>query len=57
MEGGNAIAASLACNKYFKNRNFYIYDTFTGMSEPDDRVDKSVFIGDTSKMSLINTKN
>ena len=47
--GGNAIAASLACNKYFKNRNFYIYDTFTGMSEPDDRVDKSVFIGDTSK--------
>lgn len=47
--GGNAIAASLACKEYFKNRNFYIYDTFTGMSEPDDDVDKSVFIGDTSK--------
>ena len=47
--GGNAIAASLACTKYYKNRNFYIYDTFTGMSEPNDDLDKSIFLRDTSK--------
>jgi len=47
--GGNAIAVALACKKYFNNRNFYIYDTFTGMSEPDSSVDKSVFLGDNSK--------
>ena len=47
--GGNVIAASLAYKKYFKKQNIYIYDTFSGMSEPNDIVDKSVFLGDTSK--------
>jgi len=47
--GGNTIAAILAYSKYFKRQNIYIYDTFTGMSEPNDTIDKSVFLGDTSK--------
>ena len=47
--GGNSIAALLASPEYFKKQNIYIYDTFTGMSEPDDNIDKSLFLSDTSK--------
>ena len=47
--GGNVIAASLANKRYFEERIFYIYDTFAGMSEPNNTIDKSLFLGDSSK--------
>lgn len=47
--GGNVIAASLANKRYFEERDFYIYDTFAGMSEPNNTIDKSLFLGDSSK--------
>lgn len=46
--GGNSIAASLVSADQLTKREFYIYDTFTGMSEPDDKVDKTTFLKESS---------
>ncbi len=46
--GGNSIAASLVSADQLTKREFYIYDTFTGMSEPDNKVDKTTFLKESS---------
>lgn len=46
--GGNSIAASLVCKSQSINREFYIYDTFTGMSKPNDEIDQSIFHNESS---------